>query len=251
MRFFIRLAYCGTPFHGWQRQPGGVATVQQRLEEALSRLLGHEMAVTGAGRTDTGVHARVMYAHFDVETLRLPPSRIAAALNTMCGPDIAVGDVFEVAPELHARFSAVSREYRYFLHVGKNPFLDRQSLRITAPLDVDAFNAGAEMLKATSDFTSFAKLHSDARTNICRVSHAMLRQMEPATSGPRYVFEIKADRFLRNMVRAVTGTLVDIGRGRLSLDVLRDVIDARDRCAASASMPAHALYLWDVKYPGF
>lgn len=248
MRRFIRLSYHGGNYHGWQRQPNA-PSVQQTIEEALGKVLRRPVQVTGAGRTDTGVHARCMYAHFDFQG-ELPVSdiRLTAALNTMCGRDISVSEVFPVDDDLHARFSAKERTYRYFVHYGKNPFLEGLSWQSPSQLDVQAMNSAAAMLAGVEDFTSFAKLHSDSRTNICHVTRALWTPFERADGTPGIMFEISADRFLRNMVRAVVGTLVEVGRGRTSHDGFREIIEAKDRCRAGNSMPAHALYLWSIKY---
>ena len=248
MRYFMEISYLGARFHGWQRQPNALG-VQQCLEEALCRLQRTETPLTGAGRTDTGVNARRMFAHFDVDSLRLPPQRTAASLNTMCGPDIAVRRVFPVAQEAHARFSATSRTYRYFVHHGKNPFADPLSWRAPMPLDVDAMNEAADLLPDYDDFTSFAKLHSDAKTNICRLRKALWSPCLTVDGAPGLMFEITADRFLRNMVRAVVGTLVDVGRGKLSISGFRRVVECRNRGGAGTSMPPEPLFLWDVEYP--
>lgn len=247
MRYFIQLSYNGGSFCGWQRQPNA-PSVQQTLEETLAKVLRTEVPVTGAGRTDTGVHARRMYAHFDVDELRLPADRLAYSLNTMCGRDIAVQRIFPVADDLHARFSATARTYRYFVHFAKDPFLQGLSWQAPFRLDADAMNQAADILLHTSDFTSFAKLHTDTRSNICHVSRALWTPALTPMGAPALVFEITADRFLRNMVRAVVGTLVEVGRGKLDLEGFRRVIEAKNRCAAANSMPAHALYLWDVSY---
>lgn len=247
-RRFIELSYRGTGFHGWQRQPNA-PSVQQTLEEALEKVLRHPVGIVGAGRTDTGVHARRMFAHFDTEGApSVSDDRLAAALNTMCGRGISVNRIFPVSPDLHARFSATSRTYRYLVHYGKDPFLENLSWQSPSELDLEAMNRAAAILVATEDFTSFAKLHSDAKTNICHLTKAHWTPIDSFTGRRGIMFEISADRFLRNMVRAVVGTLVEVGRGKMTLDEFRKVIDARDRCAAGQSMPAHALYLWDVEY---
>lgn len=244
-RYFARLSYRGVPFHGWQTQPGEV-TVQSTLEGALSRVMRREVKVTGAGRTDTGVNARVMIAHFDLdEPCQEFDLRTLGAINALCGRDIAVERVWEVPADAHARFDATRRTYRYFTHMGKSPFLYPLSWQEPRKFDFVAMEECCRLLEATSDFTSFAKLHSDARTNICRVDTARWLDL----GDGRHAFEISADRFLRNMVRAVVGTLVEVGRGKLTPEGFRRVVDARDRCAAGTSMPPHPLFLWDVEYP--
>lgn len=244
MRYFIRLSYRGAPFHGWQRQPNA-SSVQQTLEEALATVLRRETPVVGAGRTDTGVNARCMYAHFDYEPSLPDRQRLIGALNRLCGRDIAIESILPVKEDAHARFDAVRRVYRYFVTDSKSPFLYPLSWQASSQLDYDRMNEAAEILLHTDDFTSFAKLHSDARTNICRVDTARWSEPFPGV----HVFEIAADRFLRNMVRAVVGTLVDVGRGKISRDGFRAIIEARDRCSAGTSMPPQALYLWNVEYP--
>ena len=255
MRYFLHLAYNGASYCGWQRQPNALS-VQQTLEEALQTMLRHPVSLTGAGRTDTGVNARMMYAHFDVEdplwsgeeSLQAR-GRILASLRKLCGPAIAVEEIIPVADTLHARFDALSRTYKYFIAFKYSPFLRSESWWSPSGLDVDMMQAGAERLLSVSDFTSFAKLHSDAKTNICRLMAARWDEWCNDFGVPGLVFTIKADRFLRNMVRAVVGTLVDMGRGKISLEKLDEIIERKDRCAAGTSMPAQALYLWDIEYP--
>ncbi|MDE6297836.1 MAG: tRNA pseudouridine(38-40) synthase TruA, partial [Muribaculaceae bacterium] len=220
------------------------------------------VSITGAGRTDTGVNARVMYAHFDTEDSfdlsRLnDKKRFLLSLNRLCGPAISIYDLIPVADNAHARFDAVKRTYKYFVTFEKTPFLDTISWHSPSPLDVESMNRAANILLDTSDFTSFAKLHSDAKTNICKVTRAdwqpwlspFLSDGPEAESTKGIVFTISADRFLRNMVRAVVGTLVDVGRGKLSTDDFRKIIESKDRCSAGTSMPPQALFLWDVEYP--
>lgn len=244
-RYFMWLAYNGTSYHGWQVQPGGVASVQGTLEDALGKLLRVPTPVTGAGRTDAGVHARRMTAHFDTAA-PLPDGGVdfVRRVNAIVGRDIAVESVVRVADDAHARFDARSRTYHYYCHTSKSPFAGAFSWQGPATLDFGAMNRAARQLIGTHDFTSFAKLHSDARTNICTVTEVRWEELAPG----RHVFVITADRFLRNMVRAVTGTLVEVGRGKLTEDGFARVIAIRDRCAAGTSMPAHALFLWDVTY---
>lgn len=244
-RYFIKLAYDGAPYHGWQSQPGGVATVQSAIEGALSTLLRQPMAVTGAGRTDTGVNARLMYAHTDLPS-GTDTDSLPRRLNAILGPSIAIDSFIRVTPEAHARFDATSRTYRYFIHHSRNPFLNYYSL-FSKPLDYEKMNEAAARLLSVSDFTSFAKLHTDNRTNICRLTHARWEPLEG--DGDRSCFVITADRFLRNMVRAVVGTLLDVGRGKLSADGFEAVIEGRDRCLAGTSVPPHPLFLWDITYP--
>lgn len=242
-RYFLRLAYRGASFHGWQVQPNAVS-VQGVVENALTTALRTPISIVGAGRTDTGVNARVMYAHFDFNMPMHDKGRLLVSLNRLVGKDIAIYDIIPVHDDAHARFDASERTYRYFVTFEKTPFLYPLSWHCPNKLDLDSMNEAAKLLLETEDFTSFAKLHSDAKTNICRVSKAEW-MMEGDSMA---VFTITADRFLRNMVRAVVGTLVDVGRGKLSLDGFRGIIKSKDRCAAGQSMPGEALFLWDVKY---
>lgn len=241
-RYFLFFSYDGTAYHGWQVQPNALS-VQQRLNEALGVLLRRPVETVGAGRTDTGVHARMMAAHFDADALDV--AWLADRLNRILPPDIAVHAVREMHDGAHARFGAVTRTYHYYVYTGKSPFLRHYAARLFFRPDYELMNRAAQELLAASDFTSFSKLHTDARTNICRLSRA-----EWVPVAPDYWrFEITADRFLRNMVRAVVGTLLDVGRGRLTLDGFRRVVESRDRCAAGDSVPANALFLVDVRYP--
>lgn len=253
MRVFIKLAYRGDAFHGWQRQPDAMS-VQQRLEEALSTILRRPMAVTGAGRTDAGVNASEMFAHCDLPETHPPFDRLVRALNSILGPTVAVYSIFPVADDAHARFDATERVYRYYFARRRTPFGSPMVWMAPPALDFAAMNRAAAILLETDDFTSFSKLHTDARTNICRVTRAAW--VFPARTlagempmGAEGYFEIAADRFLRNMVRAVVGTLVDVGRGKLDTDGFRTVIDRRDRCAAGTSMPPEPLFLHSVSYP--
>lgn len=251
MRCFLRLSYNGAPFHGWQSQPNA-SSVQQTVEDALSTIFRGPMAVTGAGRTDTGVNAREMFAHFDFPADYPYPddkSRFLLSINRLCGRDIAVHDIMKVADDAHARFDAISRTYKYFVALGKSPFLYPLSWQATSSLDIGTMNRAARVLIDTDDFTSFAKLHSDAKTNICKVSRAEWSPWANSFGIPGIVFTITADRFLRNMVRAVVGTLVDVGRGKLTVDAFKNIIGMKDRRAAGTSMPPQALYLWEIRYP--
>ncbi len=247
MRYFIKLAYNGSSFHGWQSQPNALG-VQQVIEDGLSTLLRSRTPITGAGRTDTGVNARIMYAHFDTEEVITDKGKLVLALNRLCGKNIAVYDLFEVDNDSHARFDASEREYRYFITFKKSPFLPF-SWFSPSDLNIEKMNEAANILLNTKDFTSFAKLHSDTKTNICDVRKAEWRIWENDFDIPGIFFIITADRFLRNMVRAIVGTLVDVGRGKISLDGFKDIIEAKDRCAAGTSMPPEALFLWNIRYP--
>lgn len=244
-RFFIRLSYRGSSFHGWQRQPGD-SSVQQTLEEAFSTVLRTDVSITGAGRTDTGVNARTMYAHLDLPWNGLPVEKntLLRGVNRLAGKDIAVQNIFKVADDAHARFDALSRTYKYFAHTEKDPFVYPLSWLAPANLDYSRMNQAAKILLETEDFTSFSKLHTDVKTNICHVTRA-----EWVFENGNPVFIITADRFLRNMVRAIVGTLVDVGRGKITVSGFKEIISRKDRCAAGTSMPGHALFLWDITYP--
>ena len=242
MRYFLELSYLGTAYHGWQRQQNAF-TVQQALEEALATLLRHPAAVTGAGRTDTGVHAAYYVAHFDTE---IPlGERFCYHLNALLPADIAARRVAEVPEGAHARFDAVEREYTYRILRDKDPFRRETSWQYHADLDPVRMNEAAVMLSQYSDFTTFSKLHSNNKTCICRVFRALWREESPG----EFLFVIRADRFLRNMVRSLVGTLVDVGRGRLTVETFREIVESCDRSLASASAPAPGLFLTDVRYP--
>lgn len=243
-RYFMKLAYRGANFHGWQSQPNAVS-VQSTIENALTTILRTPIKITGAGRTDTGVNARLMTAHFDLPSPLPSPDDLVKALNSIAGKDIAIYSITQVHDDAHARFDATSRTYHYYVHTKKSPFLYPLSWQAPANLDFEKMNKAAEILLTIEDFTSFAKLHTDVKTNICNVSYAKWEQID----DNQWVFVITADRFLRNMVRAVVGTLVDVGRGKITFQEFANIIAAKDRCAAGTSMPAHALFLWDVTYP--
>ncbi len=243
-RYFIRLAFKGTPFHGWQIQPNG-NSVQAEMIHALSTLLKEDVEVIGAGRTDAGVHARKFFAHFDSSKKDLSDNRdLIYNLNGILPKDIVVHEIKAVKPEAHARFSAISRTYSYHIHQVKDSFLDGLSAYFPGNLDLEKMNRAAEFLLETTDFTSFSKAHTDTKTNICNVMLA-----EWVRDEHRLIFTIEADRFLRNMVRAIVGTLLDVGFDRLCLSEFRGIIDHKDRSAAGPSVPACGLYLEDVEYP--
>ena len=242
MRFFITLSYDGTRYHGWQIQPNG-DSVQQRLQEALSTLLRKPVEVVGAGRTDTGVHARMMVAHFDWEET-IDGKQLAYKLNKLLPGDIAVKEVRQVEDDMHARFSATSRTYHYFIHTRKDPFLQAYSWQIPFALDFEKMNEAAKVLLEYKDFTSFSKVNTDTKTNLCDLKEAFWEEVEPG----QWRFTITANRFLRNMVRAIVGTLVEVGRGRISIEEMRHIIEAKDRCQAGESVPGKALFLVDIKY---
>ena len=252
MRFFITFAYDGTRYHGWQRQPNGI-TVQERLEEALSAVLRAPIEVTGAGRTDTGVHASMMVAHFDLQPALMEnvattperfPQQLAYRLNRILPSDIAVQQVEPVSDNLHARFSATARTYHYYLHTQKNPFRRQYSWETHYQLDFPLMNEAAQWLLSQEDFAAFCKAGADVKTTLCKLTHAQWHQLSPT----EWRFEITANRFLRNMVRAVVGTLVEVGRHRISLQRFQEIVLSHSRTQAGESMPAHALFLVDIRY---
>ena len=242
-RYFVTFSYDGTRYHGWQIQPNGVS-VQEKLQEALSTLLREPIVVTGAGRTDAGVHARMMVAHFDWEGAVIDGQQLAYKLNRLLPYDIAVSKVEPVSEEMHARFSAKSRMYRYYIHTVKDPFQRAYSCEIHYPLDFAKMNEAAQILTTYEDFGAFCKSGADVKTTFCDVAKAEWVQTSPTT----WYFEIRANRFLRNMVRAVVGTLIEVGRGRLSIDDFKKVIEGKQRTDAGESMPGTALFLEDIVY---
>ena len=241
-RYFITLSYDGTRYHGWQIQPNG-DSVQERLQGALSTLLREEVAVTGAGRTDAGVHARMMVAHFDFAT-PIDGQQLTYKLNKILPYDIAVEKVEQVSEDMHARFSATSRTYHYYIHTQKDPFLRAYSCELHYALDFEKMNEAGRILMTYEDFGAFCKAGADVKTTLCQVTAARWVQ----TSETTWYLEITANRFLRNMVRAVVGTMIDVGRGRLSLEDFRKVIEGKQRSDAGESMPGHALFLEKVAY---
>ena len=238
----MTFAYDGSRYHGWQIQPNG-DSVQQQLQRGLSLLLRCDIIVTGAGRTDAGVHARMMVAHFDYQG-EIDGRQLAYKLNKLLPRDIAVERVERVDDDLHARFSATSRMYRYYLHTQKNPFLSNTSCEIHYHLDFNKMNEAARVLMEYDDFGAFCKAHADVKTTLCDVTVAEWHQTSPTT----WYFEIRANRFLRNMVRAVVGTLIEVGRGRVTIDDFRKIVEGKKRTEAGESMPAHALFLEDITY---
>ncbi len=243
-RYFISLAYDGTEYHGWQVQPGRI-TVQAKITEALSLILREEAGVTGAGRTDTGVHARSFTAHFNSIRRDLDRNReLIFNMNSFLPKDIAVTDISEVEPGAHARFNAKSRTYRYYISLKKDPFNNRYAWERHDIPDVDAMNMAASYLLNYDDFTSFSKSHTQVKTNICRLYRA-----EWIKEGDQLIFTIKADRFLRNMVRAIVGTMVDIGTGKKAAGDIKEIISSRNRSEAGMSAPAKGLFLEEIEYP--
>ena len=248
MRYFITFSYDGGRYHGWQIQPNG-DSVQARLQEALSTLLRQEIGVTGAGRTDAGVHARMMVAHFDTDATfeaaaGINCEQLVYKLNRLLPYDIAVEKVEPVDDEMHARFSATSRTYHYYIHTRKDPFLRTYSCELHYPLDFHKMNEAGLLLMGYEDFGAFCKAGADVKTTLCRVTEARWIQTSPQT----WYFRITANRFLRNMVRAVVGTMIDVGRGRLSLADFCKVVEGKKRTEAGESMPGNALFLEEIVY---
>lgn len=243
MRYFIYISFNGTAYSGWQIQPDA-PSVQQTLQEALFTFLREEIDVTGAGRTDAGVHASEMVAHFDLSEPK-DCGWMKNKLNGILPTDIAVKKIVPVKPDAHARFDALSRTYKYYLCMEKSPFDRDFSLRQIGELDFDLMNEAAKLLLNVVDFTSFSKLHTDTKTNNCKVTEACWTQL----SEDKWVFTITADRFLRNMVRAIVGTLLAVGRHQLTPQQFAEIIASKDRCKAGDSAPARGLFLEQVEYP--
>jgi tRNA pseudouridine38-40 synthase len=244
MRYFIELAYDGSNYCGWQAQDNA-ATVQQQIEMALKYKLRLEAKVTGCGRTDSGVHARQFFAHFDAHH-DLSSDKLKMATNEINGflpEDIAVHRIFKVSDDVHARFDAISRTYKYYLNTNKDPFSRNYAWNYRAMMNLELMNIAAGRLLHHSDFTSFAKLHTDTKTNYCKITEAFWKD-----SGGMLIFTITANRFLRNMVRAIVGTLFDVGRGKISPEKFDHIIEALDRKLAGKSAPAKGLFLHEIKY---
>lgn len=242
MRYFIELAYFGKAYHGWQVQPSAIS-VQETLEGRLSQLFGSRVEVTGAGRTDAGVHARQLFAHFDCRE-RIDENLLKYKMNAMLPKDIAVREIFAVAPEAHARFDALTRSYQYHIIKRKDPFLMDRACLVKNPLDVEKMNQAADILRTYTCFKCFSKSRTDVRTYDCKITQAHWRR-----GNEVLIFDITADRFLRNMVRAIVGTLLEIGLGKAAVQEIHEIIKSQDRSRAGASVPAHGLYLTAITYP--
>lgn len=243
MRYFAELSYKGTAYCGWQRQPNA-SSVQQTIEEAMTTILRERIEIVGAGRTDTGVHAAFYVIHFDATRPIKDAQSFVYHLNALLPEDIAFLRIYQVADDAHARFDAIEREYRYYIQTRKDPFTRATTWQLTTPLDIDAMNKAAATLIKTEDFTTFAKLGSNNTTNICHVTRAEWVEIECGM----VVFIFRANRFLRNMVRAVVGTLVDVGRGKITPEQFAEIVASRDLSRSSSSAPASGLFLTDVKY---
>lgn len=242
MRYFIKFAYNGTHYHGWQSQPNAV-TVQETLEKALSLLFKKHIELVGAGRTDTGVHAKEMYAHFDFNE-QLETDFWIPKLNSYLPKDIVIFEIIPVTAEAHARFDATSRTYEYYIHSFKDAFLTDLSWYHYYPLDLERMNEAASTLFEYTDFECFSKTNTDVFTHNCKITEAFWQK-----KGNQLIFTITADRFLRNMVRAIVGTLINIGQGKIEVAQLQKIIESKNRSEAGFSAPAHGLYLTQIKYP--
>jgi tRNA pseudouridine38-40 synthase len=243
-RYFIQLSYKGTNYHGWQIQPNAIS-VQEVLVKAFSTILREDIEITGAGRTDTGVHAINFIAHINLEKDKLTSdSKLIFKLNSFLPKDIAIHDIRQVNNDAHARFDALSRTYHYNIHTQKDPFLLESSSYMPYDFDIDAMNEAAKLLFNFTDFTSFSKLHTDVKTNNCKITEAFW-----TVTDHRLKFTVSADRFLRNMVRAIVGTLIEIGKGKLTIDNFITIIESKNRSNAGVSVPAQGLFLVNIEYP--
>lgn len=242
MRYFIELSYYGKNYHGWQIQPQSVS-VQEVLQDRMRKIIPGFTEVVGAGRTDAGVHAKQLFAHFDVDG-KIDSEEIIYKLNSMLPNDISIAEIFQVKEEAHARFDAVSRSYEYHVIQNKDVFNRNLAWYFKQELDVEKMNEAAAILKDYSDFECFSRSRTDVHTYICEIFHAKWE-----TEKNKLVFHISADRFLRNMVRAIVGTLIEIGQGKIPVIEMHEIIKSKDRGQAGASVPAHGLYLTDIKYP--
>ncbi len=255
MRYIVNLSYDGSAFSGWQIQDNAVS-VQGALQNALSTLLGTAITVTGAGRTDTGVNAVNYIAHFDVPDGRtLEPEHFRYKLNAILPRQVAVKEVVRTGPDFHARFDATSREYHYFIHCSKDPFSERFSWWCKYSLDIEKMNRACSHLLGEHDFSCFEKTGGNNATSFCTIFEARWERYTPVhcgmlgfEGGPYLVFTVRANRFLRNMVRAIVGSMVEVGRGRQEPQWIETLIESKDRCAAGESVPGHALFLNKVEY---
>lgn len=241
-RYFIELSYKGTNYHGWQIQPNA-PTVQDEINKALSVILKSTIDCTGCGRTDTGVHAKKYIAHFDTKQGIPDEAHFLYQLNSIVPEDISIYKLYKTNNEANARYSAKSRIYKYFIHTQKDPFLIETSYLFKPALNLDLMNYACSVLLKHSDFTSFSKLHSDNKTNICKISAANWEE-----ENNQIIFTITADRFLRGMVRAIVGTMIEIGLEKISINKFEEIILTKDRALAGTSAPAHGLFLWEVVY---
>ena len=242
MRYFIELSYNGTHFHGWQKQPNA-ASVQETIENALTLLLKEETVIMGAGRTDTGVHAKFMVAHFDTK-ISFDVESLIFKLNSFLPTSIAIRNIYSVKPEVHARFDALTRAYEYRLVIQKNPFETESAYHLKGNLDVEAMNKAAEKLLNYTNFKCFSKSKTDVKTYDCKLFYAYWEKHDDVL-----LFKISANRFLRNMVRAIVGTLIEVGQAKLNIEDIDRIIESKNRSEAGYSVPAKGLYLTEVMYP--
>lgn len=242
MRYFIEFAYNGTNYNGFQKQPNATS-IQETLTKALHILIDETVEITGAGRTDKGVHAKQMFAHFDVNTF-VDCALLVSKLNVFLPKDIAIHAIFEVGADIHARFSATARKYQYYIHTQKNPFLEHLSWYCYKKLDVELMNKACEILFDYIDFECFSKVKTEVFTYNCSIKEAFWELHDD-----QLIFTIKADRFLRNMVRAVVGTMIDVGSGKINLETFKSIIESKNRSNAGFSVPAHGLFLVKIDYP--
>lgn len=242
MRYFIELSYNGKEYHGWQNQPNDIS-VQEVIENALSVILKEKIVIVGAGRTDSGVHALQMFAHFDTNSV-FNADDLVFKLNSYLPKDVAIHKIFKVKGEAHARFDATSRTYKYRIALRKNPFNFESAYFFSNALDIDKMNEAAKILFQHKDFQCFSKSNTDVKTYNCTIMKAHW-----SLENDELLFFIKADRFLRNMVRAIVGTMINIGLGKMTVEELHNIIDSKSRSEAGYSVPAHALYLLEVEYP--
>lgn len=242
MRYFIEFSYFGKNYHGFQTQPNA-ASVQETLTKAMQLLVDKSIEIVGAGRTDSGVHAKQMFAHFDVANV-IDTSYWIPKLNAYLPKDIVIYDIFEVSKEAHARFDAKSRTYEYYIHTFKDAFLEDTSWYYFQQLDVNQMNKACQILFEYIDFECFSKVHTDVHTFNCTITEANWKRV-----NNQLIFTVKADRFLRNMVRAIVGTMINVGNGKTSLEEFREIIESKNRSKAGFSVPAHGLFLVAIEYP--
>jgi len=242
LRYFIELAYNGKNYHGWQSQPNAI-TVQEVVEQALSTLVRKPTKVVGCGRTDTGVHAKQYVLHFDFEQ-EIDEKHLMRKLNSFLPNDVAIYDIFRVKEDVHARFHATSRTYEYYITLKKDPFLTDAAYQINRSLDINLLNEASAILFDYTDFKCFSRSNTDVKTYNCKITNANWQKQDNML-----IFTITADRFLRNMVRAIVGTLLPIGLGEKPVSTVAEIIKSRDRQQAGASVPGHALYLSKIEYP--
>lgn len=243
MRFFLDISYCGTAFHGWQVQPNA-HTVQEEIQKALSTVLQQQTDCVGSGRTDTGVHATQQIAHVDAELDEASLAQLQYRLNGLLPPEISINAIRRVNPGAHARFAAISRTYHYHLHQKKDPFKNGRSYLFPKPIDTAAISQALVLIKSWKNFQAFSKVHTDVNHFNCDI-----HEIEWKETNDGHLFSVSANRFLRGMVRATVGTLLEVGMGRLDINQLRAILESGDRSKAGRSVPPEGLYLSEVKYP--